>query len=37
LKGGAYRIFERSERKKPLGRPGFDERIILNWIFQEVG
>jgi hypothetical protein len=34
----AYRILVgRSEGKRPLGRPGIDGRIILNWIFKRWG
>jgi hypothetical protein len=32
-----YRVLvEKPERKRPLGRPGVNGRIILTWIFQEM-
>jgi len=33
---GPYRVLVRKpERKRPLGRPGVDGRIILRWIFRK--
>jgi hypothetical protein len=33
---GVYRVLMgKSEGKRPLGRPGRSERIILRWIFMK--
>jgi hypothetical protein len=33
--GDAYRVLMgKPEGRRPLGRPGEDERIILKWIFE---
>jgi hypothetical protein len=33
---GPYKVLVRKpERKRPLGRPGVDGRIILRWIFRK--
>ena len=35
-RGGLYRVLVgKSERKRPLGRPRLDGRIILRWIFRK--
>jgi hypothetical protein len=35
---GAYRVLVGTyEGRRPLGRPGIDERIILRLIFRKVG
>jgi len=35
---GVYRVLVgKPNGKRPLGRPGVDGRIILRWIFREVG